>query len=532
MTADLIIFNGIVQPMNDTVVAEAVAVIGDRIVAVGSTVEILALAGARTRLIDAKHRLVLPGFNDSHVHVLMGGFNLSQVELREAKSPEQFIAGLERFVQAVPMGQWIQGGNWDHESWPGAPLPTREWIDAVTPQHPVFVRRLDGHMALANSLALQLAGVNRATPEVAAGKIVRDEHGEPTGLLKDAAMDYLYKIIPEPNFEQRLAAARRASEYASSLGVTSVQDMSGGRDIDVFQVLLERGELKTRIYAMTPLAEWQSLANIGIRASFGSDMLRIGGLKAFSDGSLGSSTALFFEPYLNQPDTCGLPGPDLVPQGVMLKRVLAADRLGLQVMVHAIGDRANHEMLNIFQKVAETNGPRDRRFRIEHAQHLQPGEIPRFARQGVIASMQPYHAIDDGRWCQSYLGVERCRGAYAMRSLMNSGARLAFGSDWPIAPLNPMTGIYAAVTRRTLDGKNPGGWFPQEKLKIMDALRGYTTGAAYAEFMESRKSAIAPGKLADLVILDQDLFTISAADILDAKVMTTIVGGKVVYEKE
>lgn len=534
MTADLIIVNGIVRPMADAgaaVAGQAVAVLGDRIVAVGSTAEIQALAGPCTRTIDAAGGLVLPGFNDSHVHFLMGGFQLSEVNLRDAKSPQEFINRLKEFAQNVPAGQWITGGEWDHEWWPGAPLPEKSWIDATTPDHPVFLRRLDGHMALANDRALALANVDRGTPEVPAGHIVRDKRGEPTGLLKDAAMEYVEQVIPRPDFSQKLAAAKAASEYAASLGVTSVQDMSTGADMGVYQTLLERGELKTRIYGMTPLSEWERLARLGIHAPFGSDILRIGGLKAFSDGSLGSSTALFFEPYLHEPGNNGLLGPDMVPEGAMLQRVLAADKTGLQVVVHAIGDRANLTMLDIFTTVAEQNGARDRRFRIEHAQHLRPNEIPRFGRERVIASMQPYHAIDDGRWCESRLGADRCRDAYAFRSLLDTGAILAFGSDWTIAPLDPLTGIYAAVTRRTVDEKNPNGWQPQEKITVAETVRAYTVGSAHAEFAETVKGTITPGKLADIVILDRDIFTIDPVEILKAQVVCTIMDGTVVFSR-
>ncbi|HEV2318243.1 MAG TPA: amidohydrolase [Verrucomicrobiae bacterium] len=537
MNANLIIINGIVRTMDDSemtseagaVAGQAVAILGNRIVTIGSTDEIKALAGPRTQTIDAAGGLVLPGFNDAHVHFLMGGFQLSEVNLREAKSPKEFVTCLEQFVRNVPVGEWITGGEWDHEWWPGAPMPAKDWIDAVTPRHPVFLRRLDGHMALANSRALALANVTRATAEVPAGKIVRDQHGEPTGIFKDAAMDYVERLIPKPDFAQKLAAAKAASEYAASLGVTSVQDMSAAPDIGVYQTLMLRGELKTRIYGMTPLAEWEGLANTGIRAPFGSDLLRIGGLKAFSDGSLGSSTALFFEPYLHEPDNVGLPGPDNLPEGAMLQRVLAADRAGLQVLVHAIGDRANQQMLDIFKTVAAQNGPRDRRFRIEHAQHLRADEIPRFGRQHVVASMQPYHAIDDGRWCEARLGPDRCRGTYSFRSLLDANTILAFGSDWTIAPLDPLTGIYAAVTRRTLDGRNPDGWQPQEKISVAQTVRAYTVNSAYAEFAETVKGSIAPGKLADIVILDSDIFTMDPLNIMKARVLYTIMDGKVVF---
>ena len=532
MTPDIVIINATVHTMDPAQpLAEAVAVLGNHIVAVGSTSEIRALAGSKTRVIDAGKRLVLPGFNDSHVHFLEGGFQLSNVDLRDAKSPQEFAERIHRFAEKIPKGQWIVGGSWDHERWPGAPLPTKELVDAATTNNPVFVSRLDGHMALANSLALKLAGVTSDTKDVDAGKIVRDpQSGEPTGLLKDSAMAFVYKIIPDRTFEEKLADAKAASDYAASLGVTSIQDMSTGADVGVYQTLLDRGELKTRIYGMTPLSKWERLGNAGIRAHFGNDMLRIGGLKAFSDGSLGSSTALFFEPYLDEPGTRGLPGPDLFPEGVFLKRALMADRAGLQLIVHAIGDRANDEVLTAFQQVAGQNGPRDRRPRIEHAQHLRQVDIPRFGREHVIASMQPYHCIDDGRWCEPRIGPERCKGTYAFRSLLDSGAVLAFGSDWTVAPLDPMTGVYAAVTRRTLDDKNPDGWYPKQKLSVEETIHAYTVGSAYAEFAEKVKGTLTSGKLADIVMLDRDIFKINPVEIINTRVLLTVMDGRIVYE--
>ncbi len=532
MAADLIIVNATVHTMDAAQpLAEAVAVFGNRIAAVGSTAEVRELAGRKTRVVDAGKRLVLPGFNDAHVHFLMGGFQLANVDLRDAKSPREFAERIRKFAQTIPRGQWILGGEWDHESWPGAPLPTKEWVDAATAEHPVFVSRTDGHMALANSLALKMAGVTRDTKEVDAGKIVRDpKTGEPTGVLKDAAMAYVEKIIPDYTFEEKLAAGRAATAYAARLGVTSIQDMSTGADVGVYQTLLDRGELKTRIYGMSPLSRWERIGNTGMRAHFGNDMLRIGGLKAFSDGSLGSATALFFEPYLHEPGTCGLPGPDMFPEGALLKRVLEADRAGLQVLIHAIGDRANEQILTVFKKVADQNGPRDRRFRIEHAQHLRAAEIARFGREQVIASMQPYHCIDDGRWCEARIGAERCRGTYACRDLLNAGAVLAFGSDWTVAPLDPMTGVYAAVTRRTLDGKHPGGWYPAQKLSVEETVRAYTVGSAYAEFTEQNKGTLAPGKLADMVMLDQDIFKIAPEEILNTRALLTVMDGRIIYD--
>jgi predicted amidohydrolase YtcJ len=528
----LIIINANVRTMDPSrPIAEAIAIVGNRIIAVGATREIRKLAGARTRIVDAQKQLVLPGFNDSHVHFLSGGFQLASVDLRDANSPAEFAGRIRSFAAKLPPGSWLTGGDWDHERWPGATLPTKELIDQDTPNTPVFVNRLDGHMSLANSVALKLAGVTRETQDPPGGLIVRDaKTGEPTGVLKDAAMSFVWKVVPQSSFDEKIAAARAATEHAAHLGVTSVQDMSAGADVGVYQALLDRGELKTRIYAVSPLPSWERLARTGVRSHFGSDMLRIGGLKGFSDGSLGSTTAFFYEPYKDAPDTRGLAGDEMFPEGAMLERVRGADRAGLQLMIHAIGDRANDQILSIYEQVLGENGERDRRFRIEHAQHLRPQDITRFARDKVIASMQPYHAIDDGRWAEKRIGHERAKTTYAFRSLLDAGAVLAFGTDWTVAPLDPILTIYAAVTRRTLDDKNPLGWIPEQKVSVEEAVRAYTLGSAYAEFQEKVKGSISPGKLADLVILSRDIFKIEPKEIESAKVVLTIMDGRLVYE--
>jgi predicted amidohydrolase YtcJ len=533
--ATLIIVNARVRTMDTTKpTSEAVAIYGNRILAVGSNSEIRKLAGLGTEVIDARGKLVLPGFNDAHVHFLGGGFQLSSVDLRDANTPKEFADRIASFANKLPPGRWITGGDWDHERWPGvdgkAPLPTKELIDAVTPNTPVFVSRLDGHMALANSLALKLAGITKDTADPDGGLIVRDpKTGEPTGVLKDAGMSPVWKVVPDATFEEKLAAAKAATEHAARLGVTSVQDMSAGNDVGVYQTLLEKGELKTRIYAVSPLPAWERLARTGVRAHFGNEMLRIGGLKGFADGSLGSTTAFFYEPYLDAPETRGLAGDEMFPEGAMLERVRQADRAGLQVMIHAIGDRANEQILNIFATVKGENGERDRRFRIEHAQHLRRQDIPRFASEKVIASMQPYHAIDDGRWAEKRIGHERAKTTYAFRSLLDSRVMLAFGTDWTVAPLDPMLSVYAAVTRRTLDGKNPDGWIPEQKISVDEAVRAYTVGSAYAEFQEQNKGTITTGKLADIVMLSEDIFSIDPREIERVKVVLTIMDGRVVY---
>jgi len=533
LAPDLLLLNAAVRTMDDAQPrAEAVAVLGNRIAAVGTTAELRPLAGPKTRVIDAGGRTVLPGFNDAHVHWLSGGFSLTNVDLRDAASPAEFARRIGDYASKLSKGRWILGGDWDHEKWPGTPLPTRQMIDPVTPEHPVFVSRTDGHMALANSLALKLAGISGETRDVPGGLIVRTADGQPTGILKDAAMSLVEKVIPPRSWEEKLAAARAATDHAARLGVTSVQDMSADTEVGLYQWQLERGELKTRIYCARSIVGWETLARTGIRAPFGNAWLRLGALKGFADGSLGSTTALFFEPYADAPDTRGLLFDQMLPEGAMLQRVLGADRAGLHVMIHAIGDAANKAILDLYQAVMAANGPRDRRFRIEHAQHLRPSEIRRFAAQQVIASMQPYHCADDGRWCDKRIGPERSKGTYAFRALLDAGARLAFGTDWTVAPLNPMETLKAAVTRQTLDGKHPDGWVPEQKITLEEALRAYTVGSAYAEFQEQVKGSLTPGKLADLVMLDRDLFAVPPGDLDKVRVTLTVVDGKVVYEAD
>lgn len=528
LTADTVITNGKVRTMDSVKSqAEAVAIIGNKIVAVGSNAEIRQMIGANTKTIDAKGKLVLPGFNDAHVHFLEGGFQLSAVDLRDAKTPQEFVERIRNFAAKLPKGRWILGGKWDHENWTPNNLPTKELIDAATPDNPVFIDRLDGHMALANSLALKLAGVDKNTKDVEGGLIVRDTNGNPTGVLKDAAMSYVNKVIPEFSFEQKLEAATAATNYAASLGVTSVQDMSAGNDVGVYQELLRQGKLKTRIYAVSPLGDFARWQRTGLHFAFGDAMLRVGGLKGYSDGSLGSTTAWFFEPYLDAPNTTGLPS-DEIPR--MYENVKNADKAGLQIMVHAIGDKANDTMLSTYERVAKENGERDRRFRIEHAQHLRIEDLKRFGTLKVVASMQPFHLADDGRWAHKRLDEKRLRGAYAFRTILDSGGVLAFGTDWAVAPLNPLLGVQAAVTRQTLDGKNPNGWLPEQKISIEETVRAYTNGSAYAEFQENAKGTISVGKLADIVILSDDIFTINPNDINKTKVLMTIGDGKVIYE--
>ena len=509
--------------------AEAVAIDGDRISAVGSSAETIKRTTSATHVIDARGMMVVPGFIDSHIHFLNGGFGLSSVQLRDARTREEFVRRIAEFAASAPRGTWITNGDWDHEQW-GGDLPTRHWIDEVTPNNPVWVNRLDGHMALANSAALTAAGISAATPDVEGGTIVRDERSAPTGVLKDNAMPLVSRVVARASHEQEDRALDAAMRYVASHGVTSVVHMGTWDDLTVFQRAHGAERLRTRIYAAVPLATWARLRDT-IRdrgGNRGDSWLTIGGLKGFVDGSLGSHTAAMLEPFTDAPGDRGL---FVNTPEDLYTWTSSADAAGLHVIVHAIGDLAIRTQLDIYERVERENGSRDRRFRVEHAQHVAPPDFPRFAQLGVIASMQPYHAIDDGRWAERVIGHERAKGTYAFRSLLDAHTRVAFGSDWFVAPPTPIQGIYAAVTRRTLDGANPGGWHPEQKIGVEEALRAYTTEGAFATFTENDKGMLARGLLADLVILDRDLTRIPAESLGDAQVVSTIVGGKVVFER-
>jgi predicted amidohydrolase YtcJ len=507
--------------------AEAVALSDDRIAAIGSTDEIRALTGTSARVIDARGGLVAPGFIDSHVHFLIGGMSLASVQLRDARTPAEFISRIKAFASTVQPGVWITGGDWDHQNW-GGELPASSWIDSVTPNNPVWINRLDGHMALANGAAMRVAKVPLTGGDIAGGTVVRDASGHPTGIFKDNAQDLIDPAVPDATPAMQDRALDAAMTYVAERGVTSVDHMGTWSDLAVFERARNAGKLRTRIYASVPLSTWARLRDTIAARGHGDSWLRIGGLKGFVDGSLGSHTAAMMEPFTDAPSDSGL----LVNTPEDLYNWTSnADKSKLHVIVHAIGDRAIDLQLNIFERVERENGPRDRRFRIEHAQHIAPRDIPRFAQLGVIPSMQPYHAIDDGRWAEKVIGAERAKTTYAFRSLRDSGARLAFGSDWFVAPATPLEGIYAAVTRRTLDDKHPNGWVPEQKIGVEDALRAYTTGGAFASFEEGEKGSLAPGMLADVVIVDRDLTAIPPETIREARIMYTIVGGRIIFDR-
>jgi len=521
--------------------AEAIAISGKQIVQVGSAAEILPFQGARTKVVDLQGRRVVPGFNDAHVHFYYGGASLSSVQLRSAKSKEELRDRIAKFAQSRPKGEWIQLGEWDPQAWSPSVLPTHELIDAVTPDHPVFVNRVDAHTMLANALAMKLAGVDRHTQDVPGGVIGRDPDGNPTGIFIDAAKSLIERVIPPLTTHQMAAALLEAQKHAFRFGVTSVQDMgfvgpraceSSGDLLRAYQLLLKRDELKIRTALHTPLPQWKKLSNLGVLASFGNDTLQIGGLKGFSDGSLGSSTAWFLQPYSDNPQNCGGPSDELSNPEEMFENMLGGDAAGLQLAIHAIGDRANSMMLDSFGRIEESNGSRDRRFRIEHAQHVQGADIGRFSKLRVVASMQPYHCIDDGRWACGRIGKERTKAAWAIRSLLEAGTTLAFGSDWWVAPIDPLAGIYAAATRRPIDGSHPEGWVPEQKISVRDAVRAYTVGSAYASFQDHRKGSLESAKLADMVVLSRDIFAIDPEEIAETKTDMTVLGGEIVYQRD
>jgi hypothetical protein len=520
-------------------IVEGVAIANGRILAMGSDEEIRAYAGPNTTVVDLKGHLAVPGLTDSHAHFIQGGFQLLSVDLKDARSEEEFVRRVAEKARTLPPGRWMQGGDWDEEAWSSEKLPTRWLIDSVTPRTPVFISRYDGHAVLANSLALKLAGVTKNTPDPPGGVIVHDpKSGEPTGVLKDEAQDLVAKVIPHPSESEMEEALRAALKEAARVGLTSIHDITVGPEawngnftgeIELLRRAELEGWLTCRIYAITPIANWKNLEQAGISRDMGSDFLEMGAVKAFADGSLGSRTAWMFKPYDDDPSNSGLPMPIMAPPAKLEELARQADQAGIQICTHAIGDRAVSSLLDIYERIGGEH-PAAHRFRVEHAQHVRPEDLARFGKLGIVASMQPYHAVDDGRWAEKRIGHERARSSYAWKSMQDAGAKLAFGSDWPVAPLDPLLGIYAAVTRATLDGKNPGGWFPEQRLTVEEALRAYTLGAAYAAFQEKEKGAISPGKLADVVVLSDDLFRIPPERIKDVHVEITIVGGRVVYK--
>lgn len=534
--ADIVVLNGKIWT-GDPVMpwAEAIAATGEYITTIGSTPDIKGAIGPKTQVIDAKNKLVIPGLIDNHTHLMIGGLHLLTLDLRNVLTAKQFVQAVAEKALDLAPGHWITGGSWDHEQWPEGKLPEKSWLDPVTPTTPVFLTRADLHMGVANTLALQLAGITKETPDPAGGVIERDANGEPTGILKDTAMNIILSAIPKPTQKEYDQALIAAMNYAASVGITSVQDITAWKNWDDWESFVrfhQLGALTLRIYARTPITEWEKQQMMIAASGRGDDWLQLGGVKGFVDGALGSATAYMFEPYTDAPDTCGLLVDQMYPEGIMLQRIFECDKAGMPVSIHAIGDRANNLLLDIFEAVIKENGPRDRRFRIEHAQHLLPEDINRMAKHKVIASVQPAHLADDGCWAERRLGDERCQSTYAFGSLVRADVPVTFGTDWPVVPLNPFTGIQAAVTRQTKDDRYPDGWIPQQKISVEQALHAYTSAGAYAEFSEHRKGTLTVGKLADMVVLSQDIFTIEPNAIGNTTVLYTMVGGKIVYAQK
>jgi predicted amidohydrolase YtcJ len=535
--ADLVLRGGPVMVADEAGTRhEALAVRGDRVMAAGTAAEIAPLIGPGTRVVELGGRLVTPGFNDAHVHFAAGGLSMLDVPLLGTAS----LAGIEARVRdaaaRTPRGEWITGRGWDHTRLPAAELgpggwPTRAALDRAAPDHPVYLRRVDGHTGWANSAALRLAGVTAATPDPDGGEIVRDATGEPTGILKETAQGLVARVVPPPSPDRLRRGVEAALELAASSGVTSVQTDATAADLVLYQQLRDEGRLTVRVYAWRPLTREviESYRRLGIRAPFGDAWLRVGLLKAYVDGTLGSRTAYMLEPFSDDPGTRGIL---TLPAAELDALVLAAHEAGLQLAIHAIGDGGNRLVLDAIERVA--GHAHAARHRIEHAQVIAAADLPRFRRLGVIASMQPTHATSDMRWVEERIGQARAvAGAYAWRSLLDAGATVIFGTDFAVEPLPPVEGLYSAVTRQSREqpGEPPGGWIPGERLTLQEAVRLYTAGSAYGEFQEAVKGTLEPGMLADLVVWDRDLLRVPAREILAARPVLTVVGGRIVFER-
>lgn len=509
--------------------AEALAVRGSRIIRVGTEEEVSETIGPETVVARNSGGLVVPGFNDAHVHMVEGGESLLGIQLRDAASAEEFRDRIAAYVKDLPAGTWVIRGNWDHEAWPTRKHPTRQLIDPVTPRHPVFVTRLDGHISLANSLALELAGITRDTPDPPGGTIVRDPlSGEPTGILIDGAQGLVYDVIPDPTdgeIRQRLEAALR---HAARLGITSVQDNADPQVYRVYEQLREEDRLFVRVNAWYPISMRQELAEKGITGASGDEWLRLGTLKMFADGSMGAGSAWFYEPYADDPSTSGLA---MWSDEELDRLIREADAMGFNIACHAIGDRANSEVLDAFERAFEVNGPRaiPRRHRIEHAQVVREEDMPRFAELGIIASIEPSHAIDDMRWAENRIGRARAADSYQVGGFLRAGAHVAFGTDWFVEPLDPRLTLYAAVTREFPQGGPEGGWFPEQRISLEEAITAYTLGSAYAEGTEEFKGMLAPGYLADFAVFEQDLFELEPKAWLQTPVVLTVVSGRISF---
>jgi len=518
-------------------IVEAVAIENERIVATGTSREMAASYEA-ARTIDLGGRLATPGFNDAHLHFLGGGLSLLRVDLNGARTLAEAKERIAAKARELPAGSWILGRGWDHTLW-GGRWPTRADLDAIAPDNPVFVQRVDGHVSWANTLALRKAGVTRATQAPAGGEILKDESGEPTGILKETAAGLVGRVVPEPTDAEKMQGLERALAEARRYGLTSIQDNSGYETTKLYRQLLQQGRLTVRV------AEWQNFEDTVAelkrqRAEFAGfkddeSRLRLTALKGYVDGTLGSRTAAMLAPFSDDPHNSGIPRhtPEELTQ-----MIVERDAAGFQIALHCIGDKANRMALDGFEAARRQSSPTEvtrvstlPRHRVEHAQVVAPSDFARFHDLGVIASMQPSHAISDKRWAQDRLGEYRVQGAYAWHMMRSFGVHVPFGTDWPVEPINPYLGLYAAVTRQSTEGDPAGGWWPQERITIADAIRCYTAESAYASFEETQKGQLVAGMLADITVHSRDLLTIDPALILQTEATLTILGGKVVYER-
>ncbi|MBI2846135.1 MAG: amidohydrolase, partial [Chloroflexi bacterium] len=524
----LLLVNGRIYTMDPAQpLAEAMAVQGSRILDVRKNSDFEDLIKNRGwEVVDLEGRSVLPGFIDSHAHLQRFALRLVEVNLEGEESKEEIMRIVAQRVKGAQPGEWITGRGWNQNLWGGI-FPRKDDLDQVAPDNPVVLTRRDGHLLWANSLALRAAGINRNTLDPSGGEIKRDEFGEPTGILKEKATDILHMIIPRPTSGVREGALRQAIKVAQSLGITGihnmVHDVEGKEPFSDFQNLFHRGELGLRVYMCIPHKSLEEAIAVGTKTGFGNEYLRLGHLKIFADGTLGSQTADMLEPFHDQSGNVGI---EVSAEEELERAILLASQNDIACAIHAIGDRAVRRVLDAFER-AKKVAPH-LRHRIEHAQLLHPQDLPRFSQLGVIASMQPIHATSDMLIADKYWG-SRARWSYAWKSLLKAGARVAFGSDSPWDELDPLLGVYAAVTRQRPDGTPPGGWYPEERISVEEAVYAYTMGAAYASGEDGIKGSLAPGKLADLVVLSQDIFRIPAQDILNTRVIMTVFDGRIVY---
>jgi predicted amidohydrolase YtcJ len=511
--------------------AEAMAVSDGKISCIGKMDHVLLDCGGGqegVETVQLKGQFVMPGFNDAHVHLGGAAADELAVPLTGVPSPEEMQKRVAAAVARHKAGEWITGGGWDHTLWPEKRFPNRQQLDAVAPKNPVILTHISGHVAVANSLALKSAEIDKTTPNPSGGEIEHDAFGEPTGMLKEYAAMSLVKVrIPDPTAEQRRKGIELVLENVAKNGVTSVQDFSDWADFQAFQRLKEEGKLTVRITEWLPFnAPLNDLQNMRAQGGTSDPWLKTGALKAFTDGAMGSRTAAMLEPYSDDPSTSGILTND--PEK-LTALAIQRDKAGFQLAFHAIGDRANRIALDVFEAVAKANGPRDRRDRIEHAQVVAPMDFARFAELHIIASMQPSHQTTDMRWAEDRIGRERIQGAYAWATMLKNGVPLAFGTDYNVEPITPFRGLYACVTRERPEGGPRNGWEPQEKISLDQCIRAYTSGSAYAQFEEGKKGELKPGEYADFIILSNDLTKVPPAQLTKTRVLRTVVAGRTVY---